>query len=196
MRNKQKNKILIFRLLIILNIFFLSFCSKPPKVEPGKYVNYKYNFTIEFPKDWVIGEKIPGDNLHLIWPASLPEKYHDLVLSIYKSYTLLDEAPEEWIFLVNILYPVMTTKVDFVILSKKNIILNDGTSAIKAVISWVPKKEKDDKGMILEKGITCLLAMDKNNKRIIFHSTGTQNIPFANFEKIVDSFRFNTDIPR
>ncbi len=162
-------------LLIFLGFTTISFCTKPPKLEPGIYVNYELNFTIEFPKDWIAGEKIPGENLYLMSPNQSP----NLVLSVYRKDAVLKNAPEEWMNLTKMLIP---SSGQYKVLSREIISLNDGTTAMKAKISWAIQNINL---------MTSFLAVDKNNKRIVFQCTGTKNIPFKVMEGITDSFRFN-----
>lgn len=174
----MKNKYRIHGLfLVFITGFILSQPIPIQAKESAVYSNEDMNFSIEYPKSWVNGQKYsPSTVLQVNDPSGSPDL--GISVSVLKENMNLDNSPEEWI---NAVKNIPETE-GFRIVYKKSIKLNDGTIVVKARISWTLQKLNL---------MTSFIALDKNDKRIVVSSTGLANISFKVMEGIIDSFKFN-----
>lgn len=163
-------------LIFITGIFLFQLIPVQAK-ESAVYHNEDMNFSIDYPKGWINGQKYsPFAVLQVNDPSGSPDL--GISVTVLNKNMNLDTSPEEWI---NAVKNIPETE-DFKIVYKKNIKLNDGTTAVKARISWTLQK------LNLQ---TSFIALEKNDKRIVVSSTGLANISFKVMEGIIDSFKFN-----
>ncbi len=162
-----------FLITLFSSSILLSGCTDPSKKEPGIYVNEDPYFTIKYPKDWIPGIKYPDTVLSVVSVYMTP----NLIVHIRsKSCQTLGNAPEEWVYYMKIFFPKTN---HYKILSKKMIVLDDGSEAVKAKISWTWEDNI--------KLVTSLIEVKKDNKRINIICTGIEQLPFEFMEKITDS---------